>query len=326
MNTSSDQLTQSFSLAFDTIPRVDEVVTDVLAMDLLYSSPQFLRRLLDLAGEPGEASIIAMRRSVFDTSLGETDIELVVRSERGRHAILIENKIRAPLMDRQFERYQMRGTEGIAKGKWDRVSIILMSPKAYFEALDRNHAQHINANLTYEAIVAFLADHPEQAFKRHVFLSAIADFKKGYQRLPDAPMMAFYEQYWSLASSEFPQLRMPRPGVVGKDGSWIYFSPLYGGGAKVRLIHKFKGIGCELGIATYRAQELAEAIEPLLDEDMVMRVTKSAAYVNLKAPPLKHLLPFGDIRDDAKVGLVQLERLRTFALRDEVRKVILAVI
>lgn len=139
-------------------------------------------------------------------------------------------------------------------------------------------------------------------------------------------MMEFYLAYWAVASSEFPQLRMERPSVVGKDGSWIYFPPLYGGGAKVRLIHKFKGIGCELAVTTRRAEELATSLAPLLQTDMTVRTTKSAAYINIKTPALDHLLPFETIRGDVGTSLQALERLRLFALGEEVREKITAAI
>lgn len=140
-------------LTFDTIARVDEIVTDVLAMDLIHSSPEFLAAILAIAGEPLDARPVAIRRSVADTSLGETDIEMVVQSSGGRSAILIENKVRAPLMDWQFARYRMRGRAGILNGQWHRFKVVLMSPRNYYEALAAEHFSQIDANLSYEVIV-----------------------------------------------------------------------------------------------------------------------------------------------------------------------------
>lgn len=83
------------NLSYDTIARVEEIVTDVLAMDLLHSSPSFFRKVLEVAGERGDMSLVAIRRSAADTSLGETDIELIANGPVGRCGILIENKVRA---------------------------------------------------------------------------------------------------------------------------------------------------------------------------------------------------------------------------------------
>lgn len=312
-------------LTFDTIARVEEIVTDVLAMDLFHSSREFLELVLNVAAEAANATPVAIRRSVAETSLGETDIELIVETDDGRCGILIENKIRAPLMDRQFARYRLRGEAGIRNGQWQRFKVILMSPQSYFHALAIEHCSQIDANLSYELLIEFLADRPEFAFKRHVFESAIADFRKGYVKSPDVAMMEFYENYWAVASSQFPQLRLLKPDVVGKDGSWIYYPPLYGGNS-VKLIHKFKGIGCELAVTTRKAEELADALGPLLQADMIVRPTKSMAFVNIKTPAVNHLLDFDTIKGDVIASLHALERLRIFAMDENVRKLIMASI
>lgn len=307
------------NLTFDTIVRVDEIVTDVLAMDLLHSSPAFFRRVLGAAGEPADVRLVAIRRSVANTSLGETDIEIVTEGPTGRCGILIENKVRAPLMDRQFARYRMRGDAGIQAGQWARFRVILMSPRSYFDALGAEHKPFVDVNLSYEDIVDFLSDYPEFSFKRHVFESAIADFSKGYSKSPDTVMMEFYQNYWTIAAREYPQLRMIKPGVVGKDGSWIYFPPLYAG-SRVRLIHKFKGIGCELAISTRNAETLADALLPCLGPDMTVRPTKSMAFVNIRTPAIDHTRDFELVRDEVFSALATLDRLREFAMNTDVRQ------
>ena len=309
-------------LTFDTIARVDEVVTDVLAMDLLHSSRDFLELVLKIAVEKRDAVPVTIRRSVAGTSLGETDIELVVETPAGRCGILIENKVRAPLMDRQFARYRMRGEAGILTGQWQRFKVILMSPQSYYQSLAAEHSSQIDANLSYETVVEFLSGLPEFDFKRHVFESAITDYRKGYVKSPDVAMMEFYRNYWAVASSEFPQLRLIKPDVVGKDGSWIYFPPLYGGNS-VRLIHKFKGIGCELAVTTRNAEQLADALRPFLRSGMIVRPTKSVALVNVRTPAINHLLDFDTVRGDVVTSLRTLENLRSFAMDRNVKKLIM---
>ncbi|MBY3389183.1 PD-(D/E)XK nuclease family protein [Rhizobium laguerreae] len=310
------------TLSFDTILRVDEIVTDVLAMDLLHSCPDFLKLIVEEAGEAsGDIDIRSLRRSVAETSLGETDIELVVAGDNGRCGILIENKVRAVVMDRQFERYRMRGAAGVEKGLWDRFRVVLMSPGSYFATLEPEHKRHVDVSLSYERIVDFLSVHPQHAFKRHVFECAVTDHRTGYTKLPDDPMIAFYRNYWMVASNEFPQLGMKEPGVVGRDGSWIYFPPLYSG-SSVRLIHKFKGIGCELAVVTRNAEPLAEALGPLLAPDMEPRVTKSMLFVTVKTPALNHILDFETLRPDVVQSLEALDRLRQFAFTTPVRDTI----
>lgn len=142
---------------------------------------------------------------------------------------------------------------------------------------------------------------------------------------PDTAMMEFYQNYWAVASSEFPQLRLIKPDVVWKDDSWIYFPPLYGGNS-VRLIHKFKGIGCELAVATRNAEQLAETLGPYLQPDMIVRPTKPMAFVNVKTPAINHILDFETVRGSVLTSLRALERLREFAMGKHVRKLIMAAL
>lgn len=108
-------------------------------MDLLHSSPAFIRKILDVCGQPEDMNVVGIRRSVSDT----TDIELVASNSNVSCGFLIENKVRAPLMDRQFARYRMRGEAGAKAGQWSRFKVILMSPRSYFQALGPEHSDHL---------------------------------------------------------------------------------------------------------------------------------------------------------------------------------------
>lgn len=309
------------ALTSESVARAEEVFTDILAMDLIHSSPEFLALIGRMLGQPHMMQVVSLKHSVADSSLGETDIEVIVESRDGRCAILIENKVRAPIMPRQFERYRLRGEAGIREGKWSRFLVLLMCPLGYFDELSLDHKQHIDACLSYEAVAEFLANRPEFAFKRHIFQNAIIDHRKGYAKTADAAMMTFYRRYWEIASAEFPQLKMTLPNVVGKDGSWIYFPPLYAG-TKVRLLHKFKGIGCELAVVTYNGAALAEAISAILEPDTVARVTKSMLFLNIKTPAIDHLQDFSQLASTVRDSLAALERLRQLAMKPEVAQLI----
>ncbi|WP_246617897.1 hypothetical protein [Rhizobium populisoli] len=138
-------------------------------------------------------------------------------------------------MDRQFARYRMRGEASILSGQWQRFKAILMSPQSYYQTLAVEHSSQIDANLSYEVVIDFLAERPEFAFS------------SGFQGEETSSRQM--SRSWSsirttdaIASSQFPQLHLIKPDVVG---SGIYYPPLFGGNS-LRLILKFKGIGCEL--------------------------------------------------------------------------------
>lgn len=298
-------------------PKVEEVMTDVALMDLVHSSDEFLQELSRRAGLSGR--MLHVRRSVFDSSLGETDVEILVENEDGRHALLVENKIDAPVMPMQFERYQLRGRAGVADGRWTSFRVMLFCPKGYFSHLPDEHRRYVDVHLPYEDVIAFAAERPAFAFKKALFEAAVEGHRRGYVKIADEPVMTFYRGYYDIASREFPQLRMDEPVIKGMGSTWVIFPPL-NGMRRVSLVHKYLEIGCELSVATKDVAGFCEAVRPFLDEDMVVRETKSIAYVNIRTPPVHHLEALDEAAPKIRKALSALDRLRAFAEKPEVWK------
>jgi hypothetical protein len=74
--------------------------------------------------------------SIPDASLGESDLVMLITSGGGTFALLIENKIDAPAMPAQGERYSKRGNIEIQKGKWHWFSTCMVAPKLYLDKSD----------------------------------------------------------------------------------------------------------------------------------------------------------------------------------------------
>ncbi|OWK21392.1 hypothetical protein AJ88_22985 [Mesorhizobium amorphae CCBAU 01583] len=87
-----------------TLNRVEEVMTDLILCELAGTEPQFITAVAGHLGISQPFSIKSVRRSVHESSLGETDVELVLENGGSRCGLLIENKIRALRMARQIER------------------------------------------------------------------------------------------------------------------------------------------------------------------------------------------------------------------------------
>ncbi|WP_245292921.1 hypothetical protein [Pararhizobium arenae] len=79
-------------------------------------------------------------------------------------------------------------------------------------------------------------------------------------------------------------------------------------------------------MTTRKSEELAEALGPLLQPDMMVRLMKSMAFVNVQTPAINHLLDFDTVKDDVLASLHALERLWVFSMNKSVRKLILAAI
>ncbi|NKK72493.1 hypothetical protein GFM13_19330 [Rhizobium leguminosarum bv. viciae] len=73
-------------------------------------------------------------------------------------------------------------------------------------------------------------------------------------------------------------------------------------------------------------EQLVEALGPLLEPDMMVHPTKSMAFVNIRTPAINHSLNFEVIRADVISSLGTLERLRRFAMDEQVRKLVTATL
>lgn len=117
--------------ASQTLRRVEEVMTDLLLCELLGTKPQFVADLCSHLNLQQYKSVSSIRRSVHETSLGETDVEVILDAGADRTGLLVENKVRAVLMPDQLGRYRRRGEDGRRRGSWTRYFVAVFSPASY---------------------------------------------------------------------------------------------------------------------------------------------------------------------------------------------------
>ena len=95
------------------INNISEHDIDVAISHLFILDKDFAKLFVDADCEVNSVEI-----SKADSSLGESDITVVVNSNSKKIGILIEDKIDAVAMPRQPERYEERGKKGIENGEF----------------------------------------------------------------------------------------------------------------------------------------------------------------------------------------------------------------
>lgn len=306
-----------------TLNRVEEVMTDLILCELAGTEPQFITAVADHLGLGQPCPVRSVRRSVHESSLGETDVEIVLESAGRRCGLLIENKIRALRMARQFERYRLRGTEGIEKGYWDRFVVVLAAPQRYIHALLPEERSFLDGYLPYEWIAAWLqqCDPARHAFKIHVLREAIADARFGYAKKRDTRMTAFHQGVYEIASSEFPELRMAWIEKAGHDDSIIHLPhalPARGD----KLLFKAKMGAAELRVETRDPIAAERALHALIEPGW--RTTRAKGYAGVEIA-VAHLDPtpeFTEIEAHVRRFLQALSLLQEFYHRREVAEAV----
>ena len=90
-------------------------------------------------------------RSLSDED-GESDITFILSDGKTKVAILIEDKIDAPTMKQQSERYITRAKKGIKDGKYDKYFIFLVCPKEYWKEHEKDENAQYEHTIFYEDI------------------------------------------------------------------------------------------------------------------------------------------------------------------------------
>lgn len=161
---------------------VDERDVDLLLVEELIVSPHLQRIVFDAAGEddgswtwaePMRASVqhsvphaggVSTHRVVPPS--GETDIEVTFEvggavltasdDARARFVLLIENKIGAPFMPRQPQRYLARASVRVESGECSQARALIVAPAEYLARVSGVAAFH--GTLSYERIAAHFAE------------------------------------------------------------------------------------------------------------------------------------------------------------------------
>ncbi|MBD9538772.1 MULTISPECIES: hypothetical protein [Ensifer] len=207
-----------------TLRRIEESMTDLLLCELLGTKPRFVSALLRHLGIESTDKVVSIRRSVHDTSLGETDVEAILDIGSKKLGLLVENKIRAVLMPEQIGRYRKRGEEGLIKGLWERYFVVVFSPQNYQSYIPERDAAAADGFLSYEWVRDWLhgEDPLSNAFKIHMLTEAISDSRAGYVKKLDARMTSFHQSVYAIARDEYPQLKMGWLEQAGYDSSIIH--------------------------------------------------------------------------------------------------------
>lgn len=302
---------------------VDERMIDLLLLEAIHTEPEFRNWLFSYVTEHRtRISLVSARHSAFETSSGETDIEVVCETLEGHTiGLLFENKIYAPFMPRQLARYRERGEEGVRRERWQAFQVVLVAPRGYIDRLTPDERDQLDATLPYERILQWFAENrlPRYAFKEFMLEKAISSGKKGYVKQVDEAMTRFWRDYWQWLCASGSLVKMDEPPEKGRDSSWIEYR-LPWEASKCRLYHKFKKGAVELVVAC-RDPELAEqTLTPLLEEGMEFRTTRSTAVVCIEVPKIEHRLDFDGCLDEVRVAVAQAERLLALALSSGFRQ------
>ena len=297
------------------IEAVTERDVDLLLLEEIHCSNLFRDWFLKQVyiESTSKETFVGAWHSVIHPTLGETDIIILFKNELGiRVAFLVENKIDAPQQEGQASRYHKRGGAGVKEGKWDQCRTCIVAPKRY---LNRTvEASEYDSQVSYEAIRdCFLVNDPTSPrgqYRARLIEKAIEQDRRGYKPIPNEDVTEFWQKYWQLVTSEFPLLKMKKPGKVPANSDWpILKSSELGRGR--RIIHKWKQgfVDLEIASAGNSTEEIKFANVIVLDNDMKVVQTGKSASIRTIVPKIDRFSEFERQLPEIRQGLIAVIRL-----------------
>jgi hypothetical protein len=290
------------------LDRVRERDLDVL-MGALFAS-EALRAFILKSAIGWTKNHSLLRTRVSETAdAGETDILLVVDLEgSNRLAVMIEDKIDAPLQPEQANRYRQRGEQGIRDGGWGRFTTCLCAPESYL-AEERSKEEWCSY-ISLESV----SEWAKRSNDRHdAFLAAICEeaVAKRESLVSDKSPEAteFWKSYRLLARQLLPEVDITRLGPsVGLASPWPRFG-VAALPANMLLEHKPQQKCVDLTFARSTLEALRQRLPATLPLDVKSAKAGQSAALRIAVPPVDHLRPFNEQEDNLLEGFAAVDRL-----------------
>jgi hypothetical protein len=270
-----------------------------------------------------------MQAKVFDVyvsksdATGESDLVVVFDKVGGdsRFALLIEDKIDAPLQPGQEARYRLRAEAEMLRGDYSDYEVILCSPKEYRDS--HPEVASFDSVVSYEAIDNFLK-HSDPNDRRGVYrANFIATATRGggntWTRVDDAVTNAFWNAAYDIATKEFPDLEM-KPLELTKDSTWINIRPLDMPTSPRRIYISLKGDRgfMDLTFTASLARLFSPLVKQLLDQDMTVHQTGKSAAIRIVVDGFKVSEPNEPVLSKVRSAFAACVRLIQFYRQNRV--------
>jgi hypothetical protein len=300
------------------IERKYERDIDIMLAEEFAVSPEFAAWFLKQTKKFAEieATVLDVYVSRSD-STGESDLVVVFDGpeSNSRFALLIEDKIDAPLQPEQEARYRLRASAEMSRGDYSDYEVILCSPEAY--PLTHPEAASFDSFVSYESIDCFFRTHqpldPHTLYRANFIATAAKRSANTWTRVDDAITNTFWKAAYDIATREFPDLEMQTLELT-KDSTWINFRPQDMPARPRRIYVSFKGDRgfMDLTFTGSAARLFSPLVHPYLENDMTVHQTGKSAAIRIRVEGFEVSEPLGTVLPKVRAAFTACVRLIRF--------------
>ena len=238
---------------------------------------------------------------------GESDITIILENDNRKIGLLIEDKINAIAMPKQYERYILRAEKQKYKGLFDNYYIFIIAPKSYIDS--NTEAKKYDNKISYEEILDYISG---DVYGESLIKKAIEGKKKGYEVVENKPVTLFWEKYYDMVENRFSDLKLNRiKGPRGSNANWPIFSTQI---KKVKIFHKSDRGYVDLTFR-YVSQyyfEVYDIVKNVLKENMKLEQTEKSLAIRIDVPEIDFKKDFEEQEENVIKCLEVVRELQEF--------------
>ncbi len=192
-----------------TVERKYERDVDLLLAEEFAVNPTFADRFKALTKFDGRNATVADFWVSKSNNLGESDLIVIYQRQDGhRFALLIEDKVDAPLQPDQAARYRQRADRDRILGLYSDYEVILCAPRHYIDS--RSDLGDFDKLIPLEQIAQMFHQVGDaRASYRSAFLETVGTRRvNAWSREVDVVTNEFWDAAYTIAKHEFPLLRL----------------------------------------------------------------------------------------------------------------------
>lgn len=294
---------------------IQERDMDMMFLECLLTDDGFLRLFLSKAKiESSTVEVLNAALSEIDPEYGESDITVLLSVDGKKHALLIEDKINAPAMPEQCDRYSKRANKAKIKGKYDDYSVFIICPETYYDT--NSEAKKYAYFITYEDCINYFSVKTDTLSKvRCEQLKQALSKRTGGTVEPNQAAIAFFEKYREYMETH--NYKLDLRNKKGSNAWWPHYGTAFG---NAYIYHKVSDGVVDLTFPR-GAENLAtmEHVEQWFHEHGMPNVkalaTGKAAALRIRVPVLDQHKPFEDASQaDVKACFDAVQQLSDLAL------------
>ena len=246
----------------------------------------------------------------FADENGESDITIILENDNRKIGLLIEDKINAIAMPKQYERYILRAEKQKHEGLFDNYYIFIIAPKSYIDS--NTEAKKYDNKISYEEILDYISG---DVYGESLIKEAIEVKKKGYGVIENKVVTLFWQKYYEMVENRFSDLKLNiNGGARGSKACWpVFFTPI----PNIHIIHKSNKGFLDLTfrmVSQYKFQ-VYDIVKNVLKENMTFQQTGKSLAIRIDVPKIDFKKDFEEQEENVIKCLEEVKKMQEFMMK-----------